>query len=122
MRRREGEKALPPRFPHLPHPVLPTENDKIERIIEGKPQLDLSDPFVRYLSILGVEAQPPSRRALGRLVRAHLMRVPFENISKLFLRKRQGATTIPSLDNLKRLFAEQRVTDYTEVAEEALAA
>jgi arylamine N-acetyltransferase len=70
----------------------------MEGITEGKPQVELSDPFARYLSILGVEAQPPSRRALGQLARAHLIRVPFENISKLFLRKRQGATTIPSLE------------------------
>jgi arylamine N-acetyltransferase len=60
--------------------------------------LDPTDPFARYLSILGVEAAPPSRRALTQLVRAHLIRVPFENISKLFLRKREGATTIPSLE------------------------
>jgi arylamine N-acetyltransferase len=59
---------------------------------------DLADPFERYLAILGLEAEPPSRRALSRLVRAHLIRVPFENISKLFLRKRQGAETIPSLE------------------------
>ena len=55
-------------------------------------------PFERYLSILGVEAAPPGLVHLGRLVGAQLMRVPFENISKLYLRKTQGAAFAPSLE------------------------
>jgi len=54
--------------------------------------------FERYLSILGIEAAPPSLDHLHRLVRAQLTRVPFENISKLFLKKTQGASCIPSLE------------------------
>jgi arylamine N-acetyltransferase len=54
--------------------------------------------FERYLSILGVEAAPPSLDHLRRLVHAQLTRVPFENISKLFLKKTQGASYIPSLE------------------------
>lgn len=37
----------------------------------------------RYLGVLGVTAGPPSLENLRALVRAHLTRVPFENISKL---------------------------------------
>ncbi len=54
--------------------------------------------FERYLSILGIEAAPPSLDHLHRLVRAQLTRVPFENISKLYLKKTQGASYIPSLE------------------------
>jgi arylamine N-acetyltransferase len=54
--------------------------------------------FERYLSILGIEAAPPSLDHLSALVRAQLTRVPFENISKLYLRKTQGASYIPSLE------------------------
>ncbi len=53
--------------------------------------------FERYLSILGIEAAPPSVDHLRRLVHAQLTRVPFENISKIFLKKTQGASYIPSL-------------------------
>ncbi|MBD3872676.1 MAG: arylamine N-acetyltransferase, partial [Acidobacteria bacterium] len=54
--------------------------------------------FERYLSILGIEAAPPGLDHLHRLVSAQLTRVPFENISKLFLKKTQGASYIPSLE------------------------
>lgn len=54
--------------------------------------------FGRYLSILGVEAAPPSPEHLRRLVSAQLVRVPFENISKLFLTKTRGAVFAPSLE------------------------
>ncbi len=56
------------------------------------------ETFERYLSILGVEAERPSLDHLTRLVRAQVIRVPFENISKLWLKKTRGATYIPSLD------------------------
>jgi N-hydroxyarylamine O-acetyltransferase len=62
--------------------------------------------FDRYLEILGVEPEPPSLPALTRLVQAQLTTVPFENISKLFLRRREGAETIPTferyLDGIER--------------------
>jgi N-hydroxyarylamine O-acetyltransferase len=53
--------------------------------------------FNRYLSILGIDAEPPGIDHLNRLVRAQLIRVPFENISKLWLKKTRGAASIPSL-------------------------
>ena len=54
--------------------------------------------YERYLSILEIEPEPPSLDHLSRLVRAQITRVPFENISKLYLRKTQGATYIPTLE------------------------
>ena len=57
-----------------------------------------SDTFERYLSILGIGPERPSFDHLRRLVRAQIIRVPFENISKLYLKKTRGASYIPSLD------------------------
>lgn len=54
--------------------------------------------FDRYLEILGVVPEPPSLEALRTLVRAQLTKVPFENVSKLFLRRREGVETIPTMD------------------------
>ena len=54
--------------------------------------------FERYLSVLKVEPEEPNLDHLQRLVRAQLIRVPFENISKLFLKKTQNASFIPSLE------------------------
>ncbi len=51
------------------------------------------------MAVLGLEIEPPGERALSALVRAHLTRVPFENVSKLFLHRKIGATTIPALDD-----------------------
>ncbi len=54
--------------------------------------------FERYLSILGIGKASPSIDHLSALVRSQLTRVPFENISKLYLKKTQGASYIPSLE------------------------
>jgi arylamine N-acetyltransferase len=62
------------------------------------PVVTTPETFERYLSILGVEPQPPSLDHLRRLVGAQLTRVPFENISKLFLKKTENASYIPSLE------------------------
>lgn len=51
----------------------------------------------RYVGLLGAEAGPTSLDHLGRLVRAQLTRVPFENVSKLLLKKIAGAAFIPTL-------------------------
>jgi len=52
--------------------------------------------FNKYLEILGVEASKPSFKLLGKIVKAHLIKVPFENISKI-LYKKQGMKCIPDL-------------------------
>ncbi len=52
----------------------------------------------RYLSLLGVQRRKPSIDALCELVQAHLLRVPFENVSKLYYKKHRGLRSIPSLE------------------------
>jgi len=52
----------------------------------------------RYLSVLGVSQREPSLEALRELVAAHLTRVPFENISKLYNRKHHDLTSLAPID------------------------
>ncbi len=52
----------------------------------------------RYLAALGVTQTKPSLESLRELVAAQLTRVPFENISKLYNRKRHGLTGLPSIE------------------------
>lgn len=51
----------------------------------------------RYLRMLGVTKREPSINSLTELVAAHLTRVPFENISKLYYRKHLALNTIPDI-------------------------
>jgi len=51
----------------------------------------LAAPYVRYLRLLGINHLPAGLDGLRLLVRRHLIRVPFENISKLLLFGREGA-------------------------------
>jgi len=50
-----------------------------------------------YLAILGVAPREPSLDALRELLAAHLTRIPFENISKLYYRKRLGLVNLPPI-------------------------
>ena len=52
--------------------------------------------FDKYLELLKVKASKPSFNLLCEIVKAHLINVPFENISKL-LYKKQGMNNIPDL-------------------------
>ena len=52
--------------------------------------------FDKYLNLLGVEVTKPNYELLCKLVKAHLTRIPFENISKLLFKK-QGMNYIPTL-------------------------
>lgn len=52
--------------------------------------------FNKYLHLLEAEKNNPSLDLLNRIVKAHLIKVPFENISKL-LYKKQGMNYIPDL-------------------------
>jgi arylamine N-acetyltransferase len=52
----------------------------------------------RYLAALGVPRREPGRGALDELVAAHLTRVPFENLSKLYRLKRLGLAGLPPLE------------------------
>jgi arylamine N-acetyltransferase len=56
------------------------------------------DDYDRYLSILGIGREAPTLDYLHRLVRAQVIRVPFENISKLHLKKTTDTSYIPSLE------------------------
>jgi N-hydroxyarylamine O-acetyltransferase len=52
----------------------------------------------RYTRVLGVTPAEPSPGALQQLVHAHLCRVPFENLSKLWRARTQGRRGLPDLD------------------------
>jgi len=52
----------------------------------------------RYLAALGVTRREPGHAALDELVAAHVSRVPFENVSKLYRLKRRGLTGLPPLE------------------------
>jgi len=54
--------------------------------------------FERYLQVLGIERKAPTLTALAELVEAQLTRVPFENISKLYYRKRENLRSLPGLE------------------------
>lgn len=51
----------------------------------------------RYLAILGLARMEPGLAALRHLVAAHLTRIPFENISKLYYRERLGLEDLPDV-------------------------
>lgn len=52
----------------------------------------------RYLKILGIPRETPSLNGLRELVQAHLQRVPFENISKLYYMRYLGLRGLPGLE------------------------
>jgi N-hydroxyarylamine O-acetyltransferase len=52
----------------------------------------------RYLSLLGVEHETPSLDALTRLVRAHVLAVPFENVTAHLRRRAQPTGPAPQPD------------------------
>ena len=58
--------------------------------------MNQSGLFDKYLELLGIEATDPTYEFLCKLVKAHLIQVPFENISKLMFKK-QGMNYIPTL-------------------------
>lgn len=57
----------------------------------------MTDPFQRYLRLLGIEGHPSGLEGLRTLVRRHLSVVPFENVSKLLLSGRERSGHITSL-------------------------
>ena len=52
--------------------------------------------FDRYLDILGLNRRKPGYDALAEIVSRHVMRVPFESVSKLYYYRRLGLSTIPN--------------------------
>ena len=57
-----------------------------------------SDLLRRYLNILGVKRRKPSTHALYELVQAQMMKVPFENVSKLYYKKRHNHQGLLNLE------------------------
>jgi arylamine N-acetyltransferase len=51
----------------------------------------------RYLRVLDIPRREPGLEALAELTAAHLTRVPFENVSKLYRDRRSGFRGIPDL-------------------------
>jgi len=51
----------------------------------------IAEPYARYLRILGIDRPPSGVEGLRTVVRRHLFRAPFENISKLLLFGSEGA-------------------------------
>jgi arylamine N-acetyltransferase len=61
--------------------------------------LNFSEPDItRYLKLLGINRRKPSYNALKEIIEAQMMKVPFENISKLFYFKKKGLTGIPGFE------------------------
>ncbi len=54
--------------------------------------------FDRYLHLLGVDPEFPSPEALARLVSAHLYHILFENVSKLYYKKRLSFKGLPTFE------------------------
>lgn len=52
----------------------------------------------RYLSLIGVEREPPGLDGLGRLVRAHVQNVPFDNSASLLRRHAAGSGPVSPID------------------------
>ena len=57
----------------------------------------MTDPFQRYLKLLGIAGHPSGLDGLRTLVRRHLSAVPFENVSKLLLWDRARAGRVTTL-------------------------
>jgi arylamine N-acetyltransferase len=57
-----------------------------------------SELYARYLRRLGIEGVPSGLAGLQEIVRRHVLRVPFENVSKLLLYEREGAGRAFSLE------------------------
>jgi arylamine N-acetyltransferase len=53
----------------------------------------------RYLALIGIDREAPSLDGLGRLIRAHVATVPFENSGSLLRRLSAGTGPVPPLDS-----------------------
>jgi N-hydroxyarylamine O-acetyltransferase len=62
----------------------------------------------RYLALLGIEHPAPSLENLTRLVRAHVLRVPFENVTSHLRRRDTSQGPVPAPDTAILLDAWER--------------
>jgi arylamine N-acetyltransferase len=51
-----------------------------------------------YLNVLGLEPEPPTLGFLRRLTRAHVLRIPFENLTSILRRAAAGQLEVPPLN------------------------
>jgi N-hydroxyarylamine O-acetyltransferase len=58
-----------------------------------------------YLAFLGLQHEPPTLDFLRKLNRAHVSRVPFENVTSILRRAQAGETRVPPLDRQAELQA-----------------
>ncbi|MFH1296944.1 MAG: hypothetical protein ABIJ04_06690 [Bacteroidota bacterium] len=58
----------------------------------------MTGDFERYLKVLGIRRKKPGYGELVQIVRNHVMRVPFETISKLYYLRTIGLKEIPPLN------------------------
>jgi arylamine N-acetyltransferase len=56
------------------------------------------DLYARYLRIIGAAPKAPTLDALTELVTAHIIRIPFENVSKLYYRNHPGRNNMPDMN------------------------
>jgi arylamine N-acetyltransferase len=63
-----------------------------------KVTIESNNLFEKYLRLLGIRRRPPSLESLTELVAAHLKRIPFENISKLYYLNKFGQKSIPDMN------------------------
>jgi N-hydroxyarylamine O-acetyltransferase len=54
--------------------------------------------YKKFLKILKISKRDPSLVALTELIKAHLIIIPFENISKIYYMKKFGLRTIPDFE------------------------
>jgi arylamine N-acetyltransferase len=59
--------------------------------------MSLPAQYQRYLRLLEIDGLPAGLEGLRRIVYQHLLRVPFENVSKLLLLNAEGAGRITAL-------------------------
>jgi len=64
--------------------------------MHGSKMPDQYKLFNKYLDLLRIERSEPSFELLHKIIKAHLLKIPFENISKLLYKKR-GMNYIPGL-------------------------
>jgi N-hydroxyarylamine O-acetyltransferase len=61
----------------------------------------------KYLKLLGIQMEPPSVSFLAAIVKRHLARVPYENVSKI-IRFHQFGPSIPSLEEFVEGIADKK--------------
>src|SRR5688572_24543195 len=81
----------------VPTPQNP-KPDRSAAEISATPTSQNPDWTDRYLVLLGVEREAPGVAALTRLVRAHVVTVPFENVTALLRRRDHPTGPVPPMD------------------------